>query len=93
MCGRVASPGDVLHTIFPGSLGTHTPVCPTLVQVAFITPRGNRPGSHWKVTVDPSVYDCWSVVFTVPLEGAPGGSQVTEGAEESGSKSKQQNRL
>ena len=41
-----------------------------------------------------SVYDCWSVVFTVPLEGAPGGSQVTGGAEEeSGSKSKQQTRL
>ena len=80
MCVGVASPGDVLHTILPGS-GSHTPVCPCLVQVAFITPRGNRPGSHWKVTVDPSVYDCWSVVLTVPLEGAPGGSQVRRGAE------------
>ncbi len=73
------SPGLSLHTKLQG-FSTHSPLPPTSVHVLVLTLGGNSPSSQWKVTSEPSEKGGVSpLMSTLPLDGAVGEPQVTDG--------------
>ena len=65
-----------LHSNRAGS-GSHEP---ELLQVAVSVPTSEKPGSHWKVMTELSVW----LVNNIPLSGGVGRTQVTKGTRNGG---------